>query len=184
MVHKARGYWTNSPEALIDSAVQLIFSQTRKGLSTPIELNQNILNRSSGLLGISGKYMDRRDILKAMKAGEKRAKLSFEIECYRLRKYIGAYAAALGRVDAIVFTAGVGENSFPHRLKICEGLGFLGVKIDGSKNKRAVGGEKEMEINSPDSPVKVFVIPTDEELMFAKEVFAILKGRYDTLYQA
>lgn len=143
------------------------------------EQMENILNRKSGLLGITDKYMDRRDILTAMKTGEERAKLAFEIECYRLRKYIGAYAAAMGRVDAIVFTGGVGENSYLHRAKICKGLEFLGLKFDHEKNKQAVGGEKEMEISSSDSRIKVFVIPTNEELVFAEDVFALLNNKYD-----
>jgi acetate kinase len=136
-----------------------------------------ILNRKSGLLGITGKHSDRRDILKAMDAGDKRAKLSFEIECYRLRKYIGAYTAALGGVDAIVFTAGVGENSFLHREKVCEGLETLGIVLSSQKNKQAVGGQKETEISEPRSRVKVFVIPTNEELMIAEDTFELVGGK-------
>lgn len=134
----------------------------------------DILNRKSGLLGISGKYIDRREILNAMNAGDERARLCFEMECYRLRKYIGAYAAGMGGVDAIVFTAGVGENSFLHRQRICEGLGFLGIQLDDEKNKQAVGGENEMEISLPASRVRVFVIPTNEELVMAEDVLALL----------
>jgi acetate kinase len=136
-----------------------------------------ILNRKSGLLGITGKHSDRRDILRAMDAGDKRAKLSFEIECYRLRKYIGAYTAALGGVDAIVFTAGVGENSFLHREKVCEGLETLGIELSSQKNKQAVGGQKETEISEPRSRVKVFVIPTNEELMIAEDTFELVGGK-------
>ena len=137
---------------------------------------EDILNRKSGLLGISGKYVDRRDILKAMKAGDERAKLSFEVECYRLRKYIGSYAAGMGGVDAIVFTAGVGENSFLHRQKVCNGLEFLGIRLDYKKNKQAVGGQQEMEISSSSSRVKVFVIPSNEELIIAEDTFELLKS--------
>ncbi len=138
---------------------------------------EDILNRKSGLLGISGKYVDRREILDAANAGDERAKLCFEIECYRLRKYIGAYAEGMGGIDAIVFTAGVGENSFFHRQKVCEGLDFLGIKLDNEKNKQAVGGEKEMEISLPGSRIRVFVIPTNEELVIAEDVFALLQNR-------
>ena len=162
----------------IDPSIPLYVMKKKK---LGCEDMENILNRKSGLLGISGKYMDRREILKAMEVGEKRAKLSFDIECYRLRKYIGAYTAALGRVDAIVFTGGVGENSFLHRLRICDGLDLLGIRINNRKNKLAVGGQREMEISSMDSRVKVFVIPANEELVFAKEVFALLEGRPDIL---
>jgi acetate kinase len=144
----------------------------------PAEMDQ-IVNKRSGLLGITGKYVDRRDILKAASEGDERAKLAIEIECYRLRKYIGAYLAALGRVDAIVFTAGVGENSVLHRSKICEGLDSLGIKIDPEKNGRAVGGREEIEISTEDSPIKVLVIPTNEEIVIAEDTMALLEGTYD-----
>lgn len=157
----------------IDPAIPLYIMKKEK---LRCEEMESILNRRSGLLGISGQYTDRRAILEAMKAGEERAKLSFEIECYRLRKYIGAYAAGMGGVDAIIFTGGVGENSFIHRSKICEGLEFLGINIDYEKNKRAVGGGVEMEISSQDAHVKVFVIPTNEELVFAQTVFELLES--------
>jgi acetate kinase len=135
-----------------------------------------ILNRKSGLLGVSGKYTDRREILEARKAGDARAKLCFDMECYRLRKYIGAYAAAMGGTDAVVFTAGVGENSFSHRKKICEGLGFMGIQLDDKKNKQALGSNEEMEISTPRSRVRIFVIHTNEEQVMAEEAFALLHG--------
>jgi acetate kinase len=137
---------------------------------------ESILNRRSGLLGITGKYSDRREILKAMEAGDQRAKLSFEIECYHLRKYIGAYTAALGSVDAVVFTGGAGENSYLHREKICEGLDCFGIRLSLQKNRKAGGGPKEVVISSPRSKVKVFVIPTNEELMIAEDTFAKTAG--------
>jgi acetate kinase len=112
-------------------------------------------------------------MLRDMEAGDKRARLSFEIECYRLRKYIGAYTAALGRVDAVIFTAGTGENSFLHREKICEGLGCMGIYLSPRKNRLAVGGKKDAEISSPRSKVKVFVIPASEELMITGDTFAL-----------
>jgi len=89
-----------------------------------------------------------------MEAGDERAKLSFEVECYRLRKYIGAYMAAIGEVDAIVFSAGVGENSFLHRQQVCQGLESLGIRLDDKKNKQAVGGQIETEISSPLSRIR------------------------------
>ena len=138
---------------------------------------EDILNNKSGLLGISGRYVDRREILKAIEAGDERAKLSFEVECYRLRKYIGAYMAGMGRADAIVFTAGVGENSFRHRQKVCEGLELLGIKLDDEKNRQAVGGQREMEISSNLSRVRVFVVPTDEELVIAEDTYALLENK-------
>jgi acetate kinase len=147
----------------------------KKGNLAPEEM-ESILNRKSGLLGITGKYSDRREILKAMEAGDQRAKLSFEIECYRLRKYIGAYMAALGGVNAIVFTGGAGENSYLHREKICEGLDCFGIRLSLQKNRKAGGGLKEVAISSPRSKVKVFVIPTNEELMIAEDTFAKTAG--------
>ncbi len=155
----------------IDPAIPLYVMKKEKLAPDAME---DMLNRKSGLLGITGKYSDRRELLRAMDAGDERAKLAFEIECYRLRKYIGAYAAGMGGVDAIAFTAGVGENSPRHRERICEGLEFLGLKIDRQKNERAVGGTQEMEISSADSKVKVFVIPTDEESIIAEEVYGLL----------
>jgi len=136
-----------------------------------------ILNKKSGLLGISGKYSDRRELLEAMDKGDERASLAFEIECYRLRKYIGAYAAGMGGVDAVVFTGGVGENSFRHRKKICEGLEFMGISFDKEKNEQVKGEQTEREISSDQSRVKVFVIPTDEEMVIAGETYNLLNAR-------
>ena len=142
-----------------------------------IDQVENILNKASGLKGISGKYTDRRDIEEAMAQGDERARLAFAIESYRLKKYIGAYCAVLGRVDAIVFTAGVGENSPLLRSKTCNHLEVLGIKIDEEINAGARG--KETLISTADSRIKVFVIPTNEELVFIEDVVAILENRYD-----
>jgi acetate kinase len=155
----------------IDPAIPLYMMRQVGADSAQME---QILNRKSGILGITGRYSDRREVLKAAAAGDKRAILSFEIECYRLKKYIGAYIASLGRVDAIAFTAGVGENSFEHRLKICQGLEPLGVKIDTIKNQTATGGKLEIDISTVDSAIRVFVVPTDEEMIFADEVMGAL----------
>ena len=137
-----------------------------------------ILHKKSGLLGITGSYTDRRDILRLVKQGDARAKLALDIECYWLRKYIGAYTAALGTVDAIVFTAGVGENSPVHRARICEGLNNFGISIEPQKNKSAVKSKGETDISTPEAKIKVFVIPTNEELVFVEDAQAILEGRY------
>jgi len=162
----------------IDPAIPLYVMKKSR---TTLEEMDKILNEKSGLLGITGKYSDRRDIIKAATKGDERCQLAIEVECYRLRKYIGAYAAAMSGVDIIVFTAGVGENSPIHRAKVCENLEFLGIKIDSKKNELTVGREAEISINveDPKYPVKVFVIPTDEELVFAEDVYAILQGTYD-----
>ncbi|MDD5593578.1 MAG: acetate kinase [Candidatus Margulisbacteria bacterium] len=139
-----------------------------------------ILNKKSGLLGITGKYMDRRDIEKAAADGDRRAQLAVEIEAYRLRKYIGAYMAALGKVDAVVFTAGAGELNWKLRAAVLEGMGNMGLVMDKKKNEAAISREKETLISADNSPVKIFVIPTDEEIVFIEDVVAILEGRYET----
>lgn len=138
-----------------------------------------ILNKKSGILGITGKYTDRRDVEIAAEKGDKLAKLAIEMEAYRIRKYIGAYYAVLGKVDAIVFTAGVGEKSPIIREKALSGLENLGIYLDKEKNEKAVSRNKEFIISKDDSPVKVFVIPTDEEMVFTEDVVAIVEGRYD-----
>lgn len=138
-----------------------------------------ILNKKSGILGITGKYADRRDVELAAEKGDKLAKLAIEMEAYRIKKYIGAYYAVLGEVDAIVFTAGVGERSPIIREKALSGLERLGIYLDRERNKKAMSRNKEFIISTDDSPVKVFVIPTDEEMVFTEDVVAIVEGRYD-----
>ena len=125
------------------------------------------LNKQSGVLGITGISSDMRDVENAAQKGNKRAKLALEMYDYRIKKYIGAYAAALGGVDAIVFTAGVGENQTGTREQACAGLEFLGIKIDKAKNATIHG--KEAIISTPDSKVKVVVVPTDEEIVIARD---------------
>lgn len=132
----------------------------------------NLLNKKSGVLGVSGVSSDMRELEAAAQAGNPRAILAERMYFYRIRKYIGAYAAALGGVDIIVFTGGVGENQASCRAAACEGLEFMGVKLDAGKNK--VRGE-EAVISAADSKVTVAVIPTDEELMIASDTLAILK---------
>ena len=131
----------------------------------------NLLNKKSGVLGIFGESSDMRDLETAAAAGNKRAILAEQMYFYRIKKYIGAYAAALGGVDIIVFTGGVGENQASCRAAACQGLEYMGVKLDAEKNK--VRGE-EIVISTPDSKVQVVVIPTDEELMIASDTVAIL----------
>lgn len=138
----------------------------------------SLLNRKSGIFGITGKYTDRRDVTEAMKKGNRRAALAFDIEVYRIRKYIGAYMFALGKVDAIVFTAGAGERSYELREAALKGLEDFGVEIDRAKNKVAVSRNRESIISTDKSNVKIFVIPTDEEIVFTEDVVAILKGEY------
>ncbi|MFC1540473.1 acetate kinase [Candidatus Margulisiibacteriota bacterium] len=161
----------------IDPAIVLFMIEKEGFYADEIDL---ILNKKSGLLGITGKYMDRRDIDKAAASGDRRCQLANEIEAYRLRKYIGAYLAALGDVDAIVFTAGAGERNWKLRERVLLGLEGLGIKLDKKKNEQAQSREKESLISSEKSPIKIFVIPTDEEIVFIEDVVAILEGRYET----
>ena len=159
-----------------DAALDLYLMQ-KEGYS-PQEMDK-ILNKKSGIFGITGKYIDRRDVLKAASEGDERAQLAIEMEAYRLKKYIGAYAAALGRLDALIFTAGVGELSDIIRAKVLEGLEILGIKYDPDKNRLARTRNAELDISSEDSLVKIFIIPTDEELVFVEDVVGLLEGNYD-----
>ena len=134
----------------------------------------NILNKKSGVLALSGVSSDFRDIDHAAAEGNERAQLALDKFAYEVRKYIGAYTAALGGVDAIVFTAGVGENSAEMRARILSGLEYLGVKIDPEKNK--IRGQ-EIDISAADSAVRVLVIPTNEELMIARDTKALTEKK-------
>ena len=125
-----------------------------------------LLNKKSGVLGVSGLSSDFRDLDAAAESGNERAALAIDIFAYSVKKYIGSYAAAMGGVDTIVFTAGVGENSADLREKIVDGLGFMGVSIDAEANKcRGVF----KDITGKDSKVKVLIIPTNEELVIARD---------------
>ncbi len=145
---------------------------------TPTEV-ETALNKKSGVLGITEKWVDRRDIEIAAEEGNERAILAQEMEAYRIRKYIGSYSFALGKVDAIVFTAGVGERGPVTRLLATQGLEEFGIKIDPEKNKNSMSKNVETEISASDSKVKVYVIPTDEELVMTEDTEALLAGTYD-----
>ncbi|WP_298778343.1 acetate kinase [uncultured Fretibacterium sp.] len=147
----------------VDPALLPFIAKTEKMGMDEIDM---LLNKKSGLLGISGTSSDLRDVEDAALKGDKRAQLAVNMLNYDIKKFVGAYAAAMGGVDVLVFTAGVGENSIPTRAAVCEGLEFLGIKIDPEKN--AVRG-KEADISAADSRVRVLVIPTNEELMIARD---------------
>lgn len=132
----------------------------------------NLLNKKSGVLGITGISSDMREIEDAIEHGNERAKLALDMYNYRIKKYIGAYAAAMGGCDIIVFTAGVGENQCSTREAACTGLEYMGVKLDVEKNKTIRG--EEAVISTPESKVTVCVIPTDEELMIATDTMNLL----------
>ena len=153
------------------SVILHIMGREEIGLS---EAN-SLLNKHSGLTGISGESSDMRDIINSVQNGNPRAKLALDVFCYRLMKYIASYAAAMGGVDAVVFTGGIGENAAPVRLKSCEKLEFMGIKIDSVKNERVKAGE-EADISADDSKVRVFVIPTNEELVIAIDTMRIIQN--------
>lgn len=147
------------------------FVMAKKGYN--MDQMNDVLNKKSGVLAISGVSSDFRDIEAAAAEGNDRAKLALDVFHDKVRKYIGAYATVLGRVDAIVFTAGLGENSKESREAICRNLEFMNVKIDAEKN--GIRG-KEVDITAADSKVKVLVVPTNEELMIARDTLGIAGG--------
>jgi acetate kinase len=159
----------------IDPAIPAFMMQKNNLSAKEID---SILNKKSGVIGITGRFTDRRDVIEHANAGDKRCQLALDIEAYRLKKYIGAYMAAIGKLDAVVFTAGVGEMGAAIREKAIEGLEHIGIILDRERNKSAMTRKRETLITTDDSPVKVFVIPTDEELVFTEDVVGILNGTY------
>lgn len=151
----------------IDPAVVPVLMQ-KKGLDAAGV--DKYMNKECGVLGVSGVSSDFRDLEDAAAKGNERAQLALDMFCYQVKRYIGAYAAAMGGVDAIVFTAGVGENDIHTRQQVCAGLEFLGVKLDADRNN--VRG-KVTEISASDSKVKVFLIPTNEELAIAQDTLRL-----------
>jgi len=133
----------------------------------------NMLNKESGMLGMSGVSSDFRDLENGAENGDEACKLARDKFCYEVAKYVGAYTAALNGIDVLTFTAGVGENDNGVRAGVCEYLGFLGIKIDPEKNNTR---GKEIMISTPDSKVQVWVVPTNEELMIAQDTAELVKA--------
>jgi len=158
----------------IDPAIPAFMMQMENLTAKEIDA---VLNKKSGILGITKRFTDRRDVIEHSLQGDKLSTLALEIESYRLKKYIGSYMAILGRLDAVVFTAGVGERGWQIREMALVGLDHMGICLDKERNRKAVKG-RECLISNDDSPVKVYVIPTDEELVFTEDVAAILDGSY------
>ena len=136
----------------------------------------NMLNKKSGYLGVSGVSNDSRDLEEAMDAGNKRAKLALDIQYKRIADFIGSYYVYMGGVDAIVFTAGIGENNAGLRARVCEGLEGLGIKLDAEANIKGKNGGDIAVLSAEDSDVKIFVIPTNEELMIALDTEALVSA--------
>jgi acetate kinase len=158
----------------LDPAI-IDFIATKEGLSSG-EV-ETLLNKQAGLLGISGLTSDMRELLaEEREENDRRARLAIEIFCYRARKYIGAYLAAMNGADAIVFTGGIGENSWEVRSRICNGLQWLGIELDEEQNRAHVNG-REGVVSSNSSRLAVYVIPTDEELLIARDTVRCVFGK-------
>ena len=139
-----------------------------------LEATNTLLNKHSGVLGISGVSSDMREVEEAAENGNERAKLALDMYQYRVKKYIGAYTAAMGGVDVVVFTGGIGENADDLRSRIMNGFEYLGLEFDDAKNKGVRG--REVDISKDDSRVKVWIVPTDEELVIARDTYDIVKA--------
>jgi acetate kinase len=154
----------------VDPAVLTYLARVLGATAAEID---TIINKESGLLGISGITSDMRDITEAVTKGHPRALLALNVFCYRIRKYIGAYAAAMGGLDAIVFTAGIGENVPVVRERVCRGLEFLGIELDQEKNCSFHG---QGDLATPSSSTRIFLIPTNEERMIARETLRVVEA--------
>ena len=167
------GFMMGSRTGTLDPSV-VTFIAEKENLS-PSEMS-DLLNKKSGLLGVSGISTDDRDVTKAAREGNERAKLAHEILEYEISKFIGSYYVALGGCDGMVFTAGLGENQWHHREAVCKYLECLGVKIDAEKNKETILG-KCGKISTDDSSIEVYVIPTNEELVIARDTKELVESR-------
>ena len=156
----------------IDPSVATFIAE-KEGM-TYAQLN-DMMNKKSGVLGVSGVSSDNRDVSAAAEAGNERAQLALDIQVYEIKKYVGAFAAAMGGVDAVLFTGGIGENDKNVRLGVCSGMEYMGIKIDAELNDKFSG--QEHEISTADSKVKVWIVPTNEELMIARDTLAIVAGK-------
>jgi acetate kinase len=161
----------------VDAGVLAFLERTEKLSATQSE---ELLNKRSGLLGLSGVSSDMREVLKAADAGQSRALLALKAYCYRVRKYIGAYAAAMGGLDAVVFTAGIGQGSAEVRALALQGLECMGVVLDAARNRAARGFDDVCRVSTDDSQVAVLVVPADEERMMAREALRTLSRSHIT----
>lgn len=155
-----------------------ILTYLGKKLNASPEDLDDLINKKSGLLGVSGVSSDMRDVENSADEGNKRSKLALEIFCYRIRKYIGAYTAAMGGLDAIVFTGGIGENSKTIRARICENMDFFGIELDSEKNDKLKG---PADISEDGSKVRILLIPTNEERVIARETVQVVTGANESV---
>jgi len=161
----------------VDAGV-LAFLERTEGLTA--SQSEAMLNKQSGLLGLSGLSSDMREILKAADEGQPRALLALKTYCYRVRKYLGAYIASMGGLDAVIFTGGIGQGSAEVRALALQGLDCMGVRLDDPRNREARGSDEVCRISADDSKVAVLVVPTDEERMMAREALRALSRSYLT----
>jgi acetate kinase len=161
----------------VDAGVLAFLERTEQLTASQSE---ELLNKKSGLLGLSGISSDMREILKAADEGHHRALLAFKTYCYRVRKYIGAYVAAMGGLDAVIFTGGIGQGSAEVRALAMQGLECMGIAVDGQRNRNARGFDEVCRISTDDSKIAVLVVPTDEERMMAREALRTLSRSYIT----
>lgn len=152
----------------VDPAILVFLAKELHAKADEID---DIINKKSGLLGVTGISSDMRDVQTAAKDGNKRAELAIRIFCYRIRKYIGAYSAAMGGLDAIVLTGGIGENDRDIRRRVCENMGYLGIELDEDKNASLKG---PADISKQGSRVRILLVPTNEELMIARETAEVV----------
>ncbi len=158
----------------LDPAI-IDFISAKEGLST--REMESLLNKQSGLLGVSGLTADMRELqAEAAESGDRRARLAIDMFCYRVRKYVGAYLAAINGADALVFAGGIGENSPDIRAAICDGLDWFGIRVDAARNAAITGGA-EGRIDAEGSRVHLWVIPTDEELLIARDTWRMVTGQ-------
>ena len=151
----------------------ITYLQEKEGMDAK-EIN-DLLNKKSGYLGVSGVTSDQRDLVAAVAQGNARAKLAVDIQRYQIKKYIGSYAAAMGGLDYVVFTGGIGENSPETRADACADMAFMGIELDDAVNKTVYG--KYQDISAPGAKVRVVVVPTDEELLIARDTLGIVTGK-------
>jgi acetate kinase len=161
----------------VDASI-VTFLQRNEGFS-PADIDE-LLNKKSGLLGLSGLSSDIRDVLEAANAGHQRASLAIDAYCYRVRKYIGAYTAAMGGLDAVVFTGGIGQGRATVRTKVLQGLDSMGIELDEQLNQTARGFDEVCRISTGASKVSVLVVPADEERMMALEALAAVGRGHGT----
>jgi acetate kinase len=154
----------------MDPAIIFHLARVRKLSLDDID---KLLNKKSGLIGLSGSSNDMRELLARAGEGDARAQLAIDVFCYRIKKYIGGYLAALGHVDAVVFTAGIGENAAQVRFQATADLQVLGIRVDPAKNAAARG---ETDVSADGATVRVLVVPTNEEKMIAAETFALARS--------